>query len=124
VDQALHEGSAALVKHQYAAAAASANYVLAHPRAPRQNDALLMLARAEAGQAQYRPAAVDFYKTYKKAPKAGTAPLALFGMATSLIALKDTRDACEALAKLKNEFPKLPGLKPNYIAAHRKAGCH
>ena len=120
----LREGNAALARKDYAGAAAAAREVLTSGHGPRLTDAQFLLARAEGGQGQYRESAADYYKAYSRAPKSPTAQVALLGVANSLIAMNDGKDACEALAKLAAEFPKAPaGVKANAAGARRRAGC-
>lgn len=123
-EMVLREGNAALARKDYAAAAAAAREVLTNGHGPRLTDAQFLLARAEGGQGQYRESAADYYKAYSRAPKSPTAQVALLGVANSLIAMNDGKDACEALAKLTVEFPKAPaGVKANAAGARRRAGC-
>ncbi len=117
---ALREGNAALARRDYAAAEAAAREALAG-HSPRAMDAQFLLARAEAGQHDYKQAAADFYQAYNRAPRSPTAPVALLGVANTLIALNDDRDACQALAKLSAEFP---GAQKAAVAGSRKrASC-
>jgi len=123
-EMSLHEGNAALARHDYAAAEAAAREVLEAGHGPRLIDAQFLLARAEGGQQKYQASAADFYKAYARAPKSPSGQVALLGVANSLIAMNDTKDACEALAKLGAEFPKAsPGVKQNATAARKRAGC-
>ena len=122
-EMALHEGNAALARRDYPAAAASAREVLAG-HGVRSADAQFLLARAESGQHQYREAAADFYVAYNHAPRSGTAPVALLGVANSLIEMKDNGDACQALQKLTTEFPHpAGGLRASVESARRRAAC-
>ncbi len=117
---ALREGNAALARRDYPAAEAAAREALAG-HSPRTTDAQFLLARAEAGQHDYKQAAADFYQAYNHAPRSPTAPIALLGVANTLIALNDDRDACQALAKLSVEFP---GAQKAGVASSRKrASC-
>jgi TolA-binding protein len=119
-EQALHDGNAALARRDYAAAAQAARD--ANPgRGPRGNDAQLLLARAEGGEGDFKSAAADYYRVYTHAPKAASAPVALLGVANTLIALKDTKDACVTLTKLSVEFPN--ALKPGVASARKRAEC-
>jgi TolA-binding protein len=122
-EMALRDGDAALARHDYATAAAMAREALTS-KGPRAMDAQFLLARAEGGLHQYREAAADFYLAYNRAPKSATASVALLGVANSLIALNDHKDACEALDKLSAEFPRLSGVvKANVAASRRRASC-
>ena len=117
---ALREGNAALVRRDYGAAEAAAREVLAS-RSARGTDAQLLLARAEGGQHEFKAAAADYYQAYNRAPKSASAPVALLGVSYSLIGLNDTRDACEALAKLSVEFPG--AARASVAGARKRAGC-
>jgi TolA-binding protein len=120
----LHEGNVALGNHDYAGAAAAAREVLGSTKGPRLTDAQFLLARAEGGQGKYKEAAADFYKAYQRAPKSGTGQVALLGVANSLLAMNDAKDACQALAKLGAEYPHAPAeVKANAAAARHRAGC-
>ena len=119
-EMALREGNAALARRDYAAAATAAREALAG-RSPRGTDAQFLLARAEAGQHDYKQAAADFYQAYNHAPRSPTAPVALLGVANTLIALNDSRDACQALSKLSAEFPGAQ--KAGVASARKRAGC-
>jgi TolA-binding protein len=124
-EMALREGNAALARRDYAAAAAAAREVLASGNSPRGTDAQLLLARAEHGQHQYQQSAADFFEAYNRAPRAGSAPVALLGVANALIGLNDQKDACQALAKLEVEFPKpAPGIRAAASGARKRAACH
>ncbi len=117
---ALREGNAALARRDYAAAEAAAREALAG-HSPRAMDAQFLLARAEAGQHDYKQAAADYYQAYNRAPRSPTAPVALLGVANTLIALNDDRDACQALAKLSVEFPAAQ--KAAVAGSRKRASC-
>ncbi len=120
---ALQDANAALSRRDYAAAVADAREVLAK-RGPRAADAQYVLAEAEQGQHNYQQAAPDFYDAYNRARTGARAPDALLGVATSLIALNDKPSACEALAKLRAEFPQLrPDVRDAAAEARRRAAC-
>jgi TolA-binding protein len=122
-ENALHEGNAALARRDYAAAAAAAREVLAS-HGVRSTDAQFLLARAETGEHKYREAAADYYLAYNREPKASGAPVALLGVANALIDMNDKADACQALAKLGAEFPKMsPTLHAAEVSARKRAAC-
>jgi len=122
-ENALHEGNAALARRDYAAAAAAAREVLAS-HSVRSTDAQFLLARAESGEHKYREAAADYYLAYNREPKASAAPVALLGVANALIDMNDKADACQALAKLGAEFPKMsPTLHAAEVSARKRAAC-
>ncbi|ACI50992.1 conserved hypothetical protein [Gluconacetobacter diazotrophicus PA1 5] len=121
----LQQGNAALLHGDYAAAQAAAQKVLAGPRGPRQVDAQFLLAQSLAGQKQYRQSAVAYYDTYNRAPHSGRAPDALLGVTATLLALGDKASACQALAKLKAEFPTpAPRVRSAQAIYRTRAGCH
>jgi len=123
-EMALRDGNNALARHDYAAAAAAAREILDSGHGPRLTDAQFLLARAEGAQGQFKDSAADYYKAYSHAPRSPTAPMALLGVANSLMALNDKADACQALAKLGAEFPQASGVvKQNAAAARKRAGC-
>jgi TolA-binding protein len=123
-ENALREGNAALARRDYAAAAAAAREVIAS-HGVRSTDAQFLLARAESGQHQFREAAADYYLAYNRAPKSGSAPVALLGVANALIDMNDKGDACQALAKLGAEFPSASGsVRGAAASARKRAGCH
>ena len=120
---ALQEANAALGRRDYAVAIAAAREVLAK-RGPRAADAQLVLAEAEQGQHNYQQAAPDFYDAYNRARTGPRAPDALLGVANSLIALNDKQSACEALAKLRAEFPQpRTDIRDAEAEARRRAAC-
>ena len=120
---ALREGSAALARRNYPAAAAAAREVLGNGHGVATTSAQLLLARAEGGQGQYKEAAADYYQAYNHAPRSPNAPVALLGVANSLIAMGDARDACQALSKLSAEFPGAAGVKAGAASARKRAAC-
>jgi TolA-binding protein len=121
---ALQEGNAALARRDYPAAAAAAREVLATNHGPRATDAQFLLSEAEAGTRNYQQAAVDYYDAYNRSRTGGHAADALLGVATSLTALNDKPAACQALDKLRAEFPDpRPDLRSRAAAARKSAGC-
>lgn len=121
---ALQEGNAALARRDYPAAAAAAREVLANGRGPRTTDAQFLLSEAEAGSHNYQQAAIDYYDAYNRSKSGVHAADSLLGVATSLTALNDKQAACQALDKLRTEFPNpRPDLRDRAAAARRSAGC-
>ncbi len=124
-ERALQQGNAALARRDYPAAESAAREVLAAGASPRANDAQFLLAQSESGQGRHQQAAADFYDAYNRSPRSGRAPAALLGVATSLLALNDTRDACQAIAKIDAEFPNLsPSIHRAVVGTRARAGCH
>ena len=124
-ENALQHGNAALARRDYAAAQADAREVLAGPKNPRQVDGQFLLAQSFAGQRQYQQAATAYYDVYTRAPHSARAPDALLGVSASLLALGDKGDACQALQKLRVEFPSpAPRVRSAAGAMRGRAGCH
>lgn len=120
---AMQEGNAALARRDYPAAEAAAREVLGK-RGPRATDAQFLLAQSEMGQRNYQQAAPDFYDAYNRAKTGARAPDALLGVANALIGLGDRQSACEALAKLRVEFPQpRSDLRDGEAAARQRASC-
>ncbi len=120
---AMQEGNAALARRDYPAAEAAAREVLAK-KGPRAADAQFLLAQAEMGERNYQQAAPDFYDAYNRSRTGGRAPDALLGVANSLIALGDRQSACDALAKLRAEFPQpRPDIREAEAATRQRAAC-
>lgn len=120
---ALQEGYAALARHDYKAAEATARDVRKDV-GPRNANANFLLAQAMAGQRNWPAAAVAFNDTYDAARSGTHAQDSLLGLANSLVALGDNRAACDALAKLNREFPKpRPDLQDSILATRTRAGC-
>jgi TolA-binding protein len=121
----LQEGNAALAKHDYTAAEASAREVLAAGKGPHLGDAQFLLAQSLAGRKDYSGAAVAYDDAYNRARAGAHAPDSLLGLATSLIALGEKKAACETLDKLRTEFPTLRADLVGPVAASRRnAACH
>ncbi len=104
-ESALQAGNAALARRDYPAAEASAREVIAK-KGSRVADAQFLLAQAEMGQRNYQQAAPDYYDAYNRGRTGPRAPDALLGVANALLALNDRPSACDALAKLRTEFPQ------------------
>ena len=122
-ESALQEASAALARHDYPAAEAAAREAKA-TKGPRGIDAQFLLATALAGQHKWPDAAVEFNDTYQHARTGPHAPDALLGLANALVALKDNRSACDALAKLHAEFPSpRSDLRESIASTRARAGC-
>ncbi len=120
---ALQDANAAIARRDYPAAIAAAREVISK-RSPRAADAQFVLAEAEQGEHNYQQAAPDFYDAYNRNRTGARAPDALLGVANSLIALKDTASACEALGKLRAEFPQpRADIRDAEAEARRRAAC-
>jgi TolA-binding protein len=91
---------------------------------PRSADAQFLLAQAEMGNRNYQQAAPDFYDAYNRSRTGGRAPDALLGVANALIALGDRQSACDALVKLRTEFPQpRQDIRDGEAAARGRAAC-
>lgn len=122
-EMAMQEGNAALARRDYTAAEAAAREVLAK-KGPRAADAQFLLAQAEMGQRNYQQAAPDYYDAYNRQKTGSRAPDALLGVANALVALGDKPSACDALAKLRAEFPSpRPEIREAEGATRQRAGC-
>ena len=120
---ALQEATAALARHDYPAAETAAREAKA-AKGPRSNDGGFLLAEALAGQRKWPEAAVEFNDSYEHARAGAHAPDSLLGLANALVALKDNRSACDALAKLRAEFPApRADLRESIAATRARAGC-
>ena len=104
-EDALKAGNAALTNHDFAKAQASAQSALERGKGAVKVDAQYLLGQSLAGQKQYRDSAVAYYDAYKLSPKGARAPYALLGVSASLLSLGDKKAACQAISKLKTEFP-------------------
>lgn len=104
-DALLASGKAALQKRDYATAHENAEEALKNAKGSFKVDAQFLLAQSLAGEKQYRQSAVAYYDAYRQSPKSARAPDALLGVSASLLAMGDKKAACQALGKLKAEFP-------------------
>jgi TolA-binding protein len=121
---ALQEGNAALTRHDYQQAEATAREVLANRTSPRAYDAQLLLAQALSGERQYAQAAIAFDDAYNRSHKGSHAQDALVGLAGSLAAISEKKAACDTLARLRAEFPQpRPDIGDSAAATGRKAAC-
>jgi TolA-binding protein len=121
----LQSGYAALARHDYPGAAATAQAILAGNRtSPRAYDAQYLLAEALAGQHDWSRAAIAYDDTYNRNRTGPHAQEALLGLARALVGLGDKKAACGSLQKLHNEFPNLkPELREPAASLHGRAGC-
>ena len=121
---ALKQGSAALARRDYAGAEAAAREVLALGHSTRVADANFLLARAQAGQHEYKDAAATYYGIYKASPRSPRGAESLLGVSNALIGLGNDVPACQALAKLAAEFPRPEaGVRAGMASARRRARC-
>lgn len=123
---ALKTGNASLKSGNYTDAESNARFAIktAHSVAGKM-DAQFLLAQSLAGQKQYRQSAVAYYDAYTKAPKSLKAQESLLGVAASMLALGEKGSACQALDKLKTEFPTpTPRVKTAETTFRSRAACH
>ena len=121
---AMQEGNAALARRDYSAAEAAAREVLGGARSPRTIDAQFLLAQALYGRRDYAGSAVAFDDSYTAARSGTRAPDALVGLANALTGLNDTRSACQALDRLRAEFPNpRADVRAAAAAARGRAVC-
>lgn len=125
VESPFKAAEASLSKRDYAAAETYAQQGLSSARsATAQAEAYYLLGRAYSGQKDYGQAAVSYYKSYSKAPKSLKAQHALVGLSLALLDQKSKRESCQALAKLRAEFPNMsPSVKSAEMAVRKRAGC-
>ncbi len=123
---ALKVGNASLKSGNYTDAESNARFAVktAHSVSGKM-DAQFLLAQSLAGQKQYRQSAVAYYDAYTKAPKSLKAQDSLLGVAASMLALGEKGSACQALDKLKTEFPApAPRVKTAETTFRSRAACH
>ncbi|WP_428391387.1 hypothetical protein [Lichenicoccus sp.] len=123
-EEALRDGNAALAHGHASAAEADAREALANAHAQFQTDARFLLAQAYAGQHQYQKATTAYYDVYTHAPHSNRAGDALLGVSTSLLALGDKKDACQALQQLHaSDIHPSPHVRKEAASVHARAGC-
>ncbi len=99
-------------------------FLEAHP-----DDALVPNATYWLGETYYvrndfRQASVTFLQGYQKDPKGSKAPDNLLKLAKSLGNLREKKQACATLDRLKKEFPNLPaGLRQRATDERKRNGC-
>jgi TolA-binding protein len=120
----MQEGNAALARRDYPAAVAAAKEALAGPRTPRSTDAQFLLAQALMGERDFGQAALAYSDAYNRNRTGGHAPDALLGLAYAMAGLGDKPASCQALDKLRSEFPApRPDVREAEAAARGRAGC-
>ncbi|EHH69073.1 tetratricopeptide repeat protein [Gluconobacter morbifer] len=124
--EAIKLGNAALRSGHYEDAEGDARIAVKTAKSvPGRMDAQFLLAQSLAGQKQYRQSAVAYYDAYSKSPKSLKAQDSLLGVAASMLALGDKDAACQALDKLKSEFPTPAARVKTASATFRtRAACH
>ncbi|QDH17292.1 tetratricopeptide repeat protein [Swingsia samuiensis] len=124
--EALKQGNSALRAGRYSEAETDARFAVKTAKTQGgRMDAQFLLGQSLAGQKQYRQSAVAYYDAYGKSPRSPKAQDSLLGVAASLIALGDKSSACQALDKLKSEFPSpTPRVKAASKTFRERAACH
>jgi TolA-binding protein len=123
-ERALQEGQAALGRRDFPAAEAAAREVVASRAAPQQVAAQMLLADALSGRRDFGNAALAYNEAFTRARTGPRAPEALIGLATSLQALGNRREACDTLNDLRSQFPNLGGAQAQRAQeARQRAGC-
>ena len=122
---AMQEGNAALARRDYSAAEAAAREALGGNRSgPRAADAQFLLAESLYGRRDYQGAAVAFDDSYSRSRTGSRAPDALLGLSNALAGLGDRGSACQALDRLRAEFPRpRPDVQAAANAARGRSGC-
>jgi TolA-binding protein len=123
-ERALQEGQAALARRDFPAAEAAAREVIGSRAAPQQVAAHLLLADALTGRRDFGNAALAYNEAFTRARTGPRAPEALIGLANSLQALGNRREACDTLNDLRSQFPNLGGgAAQRAQEARQRAGC-
>lgn len=81
------------------------------------------LATSYTAEGNYRQAALTYYDVYNRAPHGPLAPDALLHVSSSMLALGQNGAACEALSKVRAEFPAARG-NVAHTAATLRARAH
>jgi tol-pal system protein YbgF len=81
------------------------NFIDKYPNSKLISNSYFWYAETFFKQNMFEIAAVNYLKGYQKSPKGAKAADSLLQGATSLGALKKTKDACGILSKLSTEFP-------------------
>lgn len=123
-ERALQEGQAALGRRDFPAAEAAAREVIASRAAPQQVAAQMLLADALSGRRDFGNAALAYNEAFTRSRTGPRAPEALIGLANSLQALGNRREACDTLNDLRSQFPNLAGAQAQRAQeARQRAGC-
>ncbi|RAK58198.1 tol-pal system protein YbgF [Phenylobacterium deserti] len=107
-----------------AAQGAFADYVQAYPDTPRTPEARYWWGKTLTVRGDHAQAATAYIGAVRGWPQTSWAPDATVELARSLVALKKTPEACQALSELSKRYPKAPASVTNRAAATRtQAKC-
>ncbi|WP_418115277.1 tetratricopeptide repeat protein [Sorlinia euscelidii] len=121
----IKQGKAALLARNFDVSQAKAQAAIKAARDTKTRvDARFLLAQSLAGQKNYKGSALAYFDAYKAAPRAVSAQESLLGVSASMLALDRRKDACEALGKLKHDFPDMSSrIHKAYNSFFRRAHC-
>lgn len=121
----VQQGKAALSARNFDVSQAKAQAAIKSARDTKTKvDARFLLAQSLAGQKNYKGSALAYFDAYKAAPRAMSAQESLLGVSASMLALNHRADACEALGKLKRDFPDMsPRIRKAFNSFFRRAHC-
>ena len=124
-DSALQSGFASLARRDYATAEIAARQALADPRtASSSTNASYLLAQALAGKGDWARAAVAYDDTYNRSRTGAHAHDSLLGVAVALTKLNERPASCEALERLRADFPSpREDLRDIIASTRQQAGC-
>ena len=95
-----------------------------HPKHELTGNAYFWLGRTFFVRKDYENASFAFADGYKKFPRGAKAPDSLYNLGVSLRQLGKKREACTALARLLDEFPKAnPTLKKRVSRQRKRLKC-
>ena len=95
-----------------------------HPKHQLTGNAYFWLGRTYLVRKDYRNASFAFADGYKKFPRGSKAPDSLYNLGVSLRHLGKKREACTALARLLDRFPKAnPTLKKRVSRQRKRLKC-
>ncbi|UYH50518.1 tetratricopeptide repeat protein [Candidatus Kirkpatrickella diaphorinae] len=121
----IKQGKAALSARNFDVSQAKAQAAIKAARDTKTKvDARFLLAQSLAGQKNFKGSALAYFDAYKAAPRAVSAQESLLGVSASMLALDRHKDACEALGKLKHDFPDMSArIRKAYNSFFRRAHC-
>ena len=106
------------------AGAAFRTFIDKHPKHALTGNAYFWLGRTYLVRKDYQNASFAFADGYKKFPRGPKAPDSLYNLGVSLRQLGKKREACTALARLLDEFPKTnPTLKKRVSRQQKRLKC-